>query len=123
MVDFSDARKVLLGGGSPSSDTETHKQNNIVKSFIQQVLFLPPRPNVSFRSLEMSSSSCQVIRLPLSFFFSVLWLARPMVIFPALFAPLTIVFESVLCDERRADLHQNCSGMSLFTEGLFKGGT
>lgn len=44
----------------------------------------------------MSSSSCQVILLPLSFFFSVLWLPRPMVIFPALFAPLTIVLDSVL---------------------------
>lgn len=52
--------------------------------------------HASFLSLEMSSSSCQVILLPLSFFFSVVWLPRPMVIFPALLAPLTIVLDSVL---------------------------
>lgn len=54
----------------------------------------------SIFSLEMSSSSCQVIRLPLSAFFSELWLPRPMVIFPALFAPLTMVFDSVLWGEQ-----------------------
>lgn len=102
MVDFSEARKVLLGGGSPSSDTETHtcKVNGVLLNllyFLQSFdLLPPPQHHVSFLSLEMSSSSCQVILLPLSFFFSVVWLPRPMVIFPALFAPLTIVLDSVL---------------------------
>ncbi|KAF3832669.1 hypothetical protein F7725_026334 [Dissostichus mawsoni] len=49
----------------------------------------------------MSSSSCQVILLPLSLFFSVVWLPRPMVIIPALFAPLTMVLDR---DELRSCL-------------------
>lgn len=68
-------------------------------------------------SLEMSSSSCQVIRLPLSFFFRVLWLPRPMVIFPALFAPFTIVLDKVLRGERDnkliSDNHQRPGQCSL----------
>lgn len=75
----------------------THAQVEIFHIFISLLFSLCLHSNhVSFLSLEMSSSSCQVILLPLSLFFSVVWLPRPMVIFPALFAPLTIVLDSVL---------------------------
>lgn len=67
-----------------------------------------PILNVSLLSLETSSSSCHVILLPRSFFFSVVWLPRPMVIFPALFAPFTRVLESVLCGVRGRKRCHHC---------------
>lgn len=81
--------------------TNTHRMKCFVfKAFVFFPVFWWPSASAALCvvSLEMSSSSCQVILLPLSFFFSVVWLPRPMVIFPALFAPLTIVLDSVLQD-------------------------
>lgn len=66
-----------------------------------------------FLSLEMSSSSCHVILLPRSAFLSVVWLPRPIVIFPAIFAPLTIVLDRVLWGEH---------GSSGFNTQMFFGG-